>query len=328
MMAQYKLFRNQYGDAFSPMLAENAVTSGKLPDFDRGSFVIGETCFRKSKLRFLLQTLLLEECFNRARIMEEDYNNEEEGSRLTSNTSVYTIQENEPSEFVSKQDALELAIADEKRFVPDVQIDDCFWENVDACRFSLANDDLDSYNDLVRRRAVSELSRMSNEGNACEDEKDQNTIASDEEDEEPHPKRPQNKRQRAKRKQVCDSDSEQECENGHAEEEEEEDECSERSGPARAGSSAMHGNEGGGGGRFVASAPARRQAPPSIGVVAGMLRADKVLPSRQVVLRSLMALQLRLEKDGFHGDATTCTAAVLTIQDLLQRNEELAASTC
>jgi hypothetical protein len=56
----------------------------------------------------------------------------------------------------------------------------------------------------------------------------------------------------------------------------------------------------------------------------GMQRAAGILPSRNEAVVQLMELQVRLAKNRNHRDATVCTNAILTLQELVQRVEELS----
>tara|TARA_B100001057_G_scaffold324205_1_gene324411 strand:- start:3261 stop:3452 length:192 start_codon:yes stop_codon:yes gene_type:complete len=56
----------------------------------------------------------------------------------------------------------------------------------------------------------------------------------------------------------------------------------------------------------------------------GRQRAAGILPSRNDALVQLMELQARLARSFNHRDATVCTNAILTLQELMQRVEDLA----
>ena len=57
--------------------------------------------------------------------------------------------------------------------------------------------------------------------------------------------------------------------------------------------------------------------------VLALQRAAGILPSRRTALLQLMELQTRLEREQRFAEAAVCTNAVLTLQELLQRVEEL-----
>lgn len=60
--------------------------------------------------------------------------------------------------------------------------------------------------------------------------------------------------------------------------------------------------------------------------IAELQRAAGNLPSRRATLVSLMELQIRLARQEKHEDAAVCTNAIQTLQELIQRVDELAHS--
>lgn len=300
MMEQFCIFSKQYEHAFAPDIEATAVASGKLPEFDRGSFILGETCFKKAKLCFLSQTLLLEECYTKGHLFKQP------GYKTPpcAGTAVYSINPGACDDFVNKQDQIELSIADERRPAPEIDVDENFWFNVDSCRLALSGDG-DAYDKLVRDRALHELAKMAKR----DGESDCEEVGAGKDDAQTGPARHKGKRK--KRMRVCESDSEQESD--------------ERSGISDKQNDSDQEDDAGSDISGVVFAPSgAREAAPSASGVAGMQRADGVLPARRAALRSLMALGLKLEKDSRHADAAVVTAAVLTIQDLLQRVGDLA----
>ena len=67
----------------------------------------------------------------------------------------------------------------------------------------------------------------------------------------------------------------------------------------------------------------RREPPVSISGIVGRQRASGSLPSRREAVLQLMDLQTRLQREDRSRDSAVCTNAILTLQELIKRVEEL-----
>lgn len=334
---QYKSFKQEYDSVYDADFVSNCVREGKLPAVDKGCFVVGQTCLRKAKLRYSLQTLLLETCYS----CDQDLNDlgSRDGGELELEGDVlYTITDERCEDFVKRQDSLELAVADDKRYAPDVPIDSDFWDIIDECRSEISGGSETAFNEIIRRRANKTLSDLRSGGSKGDEYSDDDydvdgsddADASDCSDEEVASKR------KASRKRACVIDDENSDEEGGG--------ISHGSGYATRSSKAKRvrsdapggtsSSAGAGSSREAADAnddgPAmptdgsRRSVPLSVSGMVGMQRAAGVLPSRNEAVVQLMELQVRLAKNRNHRDATVCTNAILTLQELVQRVEELS----
>jgi hypothetical protein len=251
---------------------------------------------------------------------------------------LYTITDERCEGFVRRQDTLELAVADEKRYAPDVPIDNDFWDIIDECRNEVSGGSEAVFNDIIRRRANKTLGDLRSGGSKGEEYSDDDydvdgsddADASDSGDEEVASK------SKASRKRACvieDENSDEE-DGGISRESfyatrssiakrARSDAPGGTSSSAGAGTSreAAEANDDG---PAVPGACSRRSAPLSISGMVGMQRAAGVLPSRNEAVVQLMELQVRLAKNRNHRDATVCTNAILTLQELVQRVEELS----
>lgn len=348
---QYSAFKRHYDAVLQPGFASSWTREMKMPDLDKGCFVVGQTCLRKAKLRYLLQTMLLEACYTCERDLEE-LSGEGSSDDLSSDT-LYTLSNEKCADFVKNQDALELAIADEKRYVPDVPVDNEFWDIIDECRNAASGGDEKSFNVLIRKRAMETLAILrasyikaqSKRQHDCECD-DGYIGSSDDAGEEAHSGDDvvQGKRKRARGRTCVIQDDESE-----------DDEESEEVGPAtrsskkqrqsapasEAAASAAADGEGSsqavpvrahagdddrdanrGDGRHAWSRG--RSVTNSVSQMVGRQRAAGVLPSRNDALVRLMELQARLTRGFNHADAAVCTNAIMTLQELMHRVEELS----
>ena len=315
----------------------NCVREGRLPEVDKGCFVVGQTCLRKAKLRYALQTLLLETCYACDRDLEELESRDWDELKLYGDV-LYTTTKERCEDFVKRQDTLELAVADDKRYAPEVPIDNDFWDIIDECRNEISRGSECVLNDIIRRRANETLSDLGPGGNKdyeCSDDDDDVEVsndadASDSSDEDVSPKR------KAVGKRACVI--------GDESSDEEDDSNVQGSGyaihsskPKRVRSSAPGGTSSSSGagtskeaavanddGCAMPAAGSRRSIPLSISGMVGMQRAAGILPSRNEAVVQLMELQVRLAKKHNHKDASVCTNAILTLQELVQRVEELS----
>ena len=324
---------------------------GVLPDMDMGRFIVGTTCLRKAQLRFMLQTLLLDAAH------EADYLCGELGTtRSLWKDELYTLSDERCDEFVELQDAIEFAITDEKRPLPDLKTDRGLWANIDKARAAASGGGVDRLMRTLRLRAGETLARH-HTGDPCKQKEKQDgedeewlSSASDDEDEEFSDDEPPKKRQQrpakgrpSKARVACSED----------EEEEEEEEGLERKrtrlqtrraqekSPVPAPQRTIEDvdedddedEEDVAAAPVPAPAPAtatpqgRREAPgPSAVGLAGRQRAAGALGSREAVLMGEMELQLRLARQGDAAGAAQCSATILTLQELIEANKQLSHS--
>lgn len=350
---EYAKFLEEYDSVHAKGFVSACKRSKKLPSVDKGCFVVGETCLRKAKLRYSLQTLLLESCYASERDLEEMSG---ESTEFRPDT-MYTTGDERCTDFVDTQDRIELAVADERRPVPEIATDHDFWDIIDECRNAVSGGDQDCFNAIIRERAHETLSRAES---VCRKRKQryekEASVTCSEDDEEESDDGDQHVRYRNNRRGVrtciIESDNEEE-ETGerrvgralssmvlrrrggaHASSEaagsslltershvsaHEASEPVDRGGPADheeddpAADSPAINNP----------APRGRSVPPSISGIVGMRRATGALPSRTDALVQLMELQVRLAKADKHSDAAVCTNAILTLQELIQRVKDL-----
>lgn len=334
---QYASFKREYESVYDSDFVSNCVRKGKLPAVDKGCFVVGQTCLRKAKLRYSLQTLLLETCYACNRDLEEMQGQQGPGLQLEGDV-LYTITDEKCEDFVRRQDDLELAVADDKRYAPDVPIDNDFWDIIDECRNEISGGSESVFNEMIRKRANQTLSNLRSGGSQSEEDSDDDDVVhgSDDADESDGSDEYVASKRNARRKRACVIEDE------HSDEEDDRDvrrggyptrgstaKRARTDAPGEASSStgagASRGAEGlNDEGPAMPTAGSRRSTPLSISGMVGMQRASGILPSRNEAVVQLMELQVRLAKNRNHRDATVCTNAILTLQELVQRVEELS----
>lgn len=324
---EYAKFIERYEKTFENGVLDCAMHHGTLPDIDMGTYVVGETCLRKAKLVYLLQTLVMDRCYAAEREMEEIAERKKERCEELDLGTKYTVTYDAASDLVRRQDAIELAIADEKRPVPDIETDDSFWDVLDEGRNFASNSDPDRFNQLIRDRANNMLNdfkcahsekRSREEDDGYEDcESGRNDGSSGDDDAE----RPEERSIRKRRTRVIDDVQSDEDEA----DEEAEDEVEEKEDRAY-GLGTREGSSAGTSRELLPKRLSSRGPPPSAAGMAGVQRAMGNLPSRRATLISLMELQVRLARQEKHGDAAVCTNAIQTLQELLQRVDELSHS--
>lgn len=296
MLKSYNEFVEEYDGVFDKDFHSNAMKEGSLPSIDKGCYIVGETCLRKAKIRFMLQTLLLEATYDAEREVEDMVKN---GTKLDASV-VYTATEEAVSDFIELVDKLELAIADNKRAVPPVRVDESYWHILDDVGRELAGYDNQKADDLAFERANALLD---NAGDTSEQREEQHTDEEDwhsgldcddeEETQESHERN--NGKGKKKRKRVVeDSDDEGEDETDH---------------PLPRPS--------------AGAGPSSSKEPTSAESLAGLARAETRLPSRKKALVELMRLQARLAEEGRDTESAVCTNAVFTIQELMKRVERV-----
>jgi hypothetical protein len=304
-----------------------------MPDVDKGCFVVGQTCLRKAKLRYLLQSMLLDACYTCDRDIEEMVDEGVDGDDLSSDT-LYTLSLEKCEEFVKAQDAIELAVADEKRPVPEVPVDHDFWDTIDECRNEAAQGREDVFNKIIRDRAIETLRSMRSNAKRQYDREDHDEyIGSSDDGVEDDCSEDEvcNKRKRVGGRTCVIQD-------------ESDDESGPQPGPvtrsskrqrqsAPASTSVAQDDEptepgpsesNGGRGEELRRRSFGKSTSASVSDMVGRQRAAGILPSRNDALVQLMELQARLARSFNHRDATVCTNAILTLQELMQRVEDLA----
>ena len=181
---------------------------------DMGEFTIGSTCLRKAELYYLVNTLLMECCY-------EAYHTflDQRTETPADNKRWFYATADNVDVFTKKLEDLELAIADEKRAVPNWGADEVLWENIEKARYNAADGDEEGRLDLLRKRAEQTLRRMSTEweeesedGDEEEEEEDDAVQLSEQESEEDddrgQPARCQGSTSRRKSRAVLDSEDE------------------------------------------------------------------------------------------------------------------------
>lgn len=183
---EWARFINEYTKRFK----DNQVTAGgdddddvefqpaEMLDCDQGRYYVGNTCLRKSKLVFLCSTLLQETMYkfhHGLNGMDDD--------KLES-PEWLLVDDDRIKEFIDMKTELELCIANEKRAVPDVEIDDLFWEMVDHGRdIDAAKSNQELY-EVVRSRTRKTLARFENEDGIVHDDRDDDDDGDDDGDDD------------------------------------------------------------------------------------------------------------------------------------------------
>tara|TARA_B100001173_G_scaffold189009_1_gene163012 strand:- start:6367 stop:7935 length:1569 start_codon:yes stop_codon:yes gene_type:complete len=150
MRKAYNAFVDGYNRAFNKKFVNPR--PGTLPEMDMGTYIVGDTCLRKAQLRFMLQTMLLDATVDAEHVVQNVSN--EFNLELD---ELYSVTPDRCRAFVQLQDNLELAIADERRPLPELQIDNGLWANVDTARGVASKGSLDRERLLVRERAGAKL---------------------------------------------------------------------------------------------------------------------------------------------------------------------------
>lgn len=312
LVNEYATFVEQYDRARDESNVDHAKQSKQLPEADNGCFVVGETCLRKAQLRYLLNTFLLDTAYDSERTLE----GMTENGQILKQDEVYTVSDERAEELVKQQDSVELAVADERRRVPPLAIDHAFWSVIDNARDAASGGDEDVFNSLIRSRAQSRMRDYAlvqdnvdeeeeeeddddfEDVSGCDDEEQDSGVESD------HEEGKQRHCARKRRRVVIDDDSEEEGDQVR--------QTRSMTGSGQPGCSKDP------------PAASRKQRPVSASGMAGISRSAGSLPSRRAVLGELMELQLRLEKRKQHSDAVVCSHAIVTLQELMERVDDLA----
>lgn len=313
----YIKFMKDYDKVFSKAFLKCSDRQFFLPEQDKGTYIVGETCLRKAKIMFSLQTMMLERSY--------DAEHEIRGAKET--FIGCTVDEKSIDAFIKHLDTLELAIADEKRAIPPIPNDSSYWDVLDEGRSIASNADADKSARLTYERAKRVLRSMAEEdedeeveeveeeiGDEADDGSESELEEEDEDEEEDGSEsdvESQPKRRRLRRSSAATVVSD-----------EDEDEPVEKSTGTKQGKDTeahLSGSETSQNNRPMSS----RSVPPSIQDFAGRQRADGNLPSRKASLLALMDLQMRLGRRGDFQDCAICSNAILTLQELIAKVEEL-----
>ena len=396
---EYEKFTDDYEKVYGNDFLDNLTTGSDLPSIDKGTYIVGETCLRKAKLRYMLQTFLMEACYTCERDIEEmmnkkDGSGKEDMWKNDSTATLFTIDDAKCENFVKLQDQLELAIADEKRALPELVIDGDFWDVIDEARALVSGDDEDTFNSIIRQRAADVMQKYTTlREQEREEEDDDAQFSSTEQDHEEEDDPGDVFTRRSKRRRTCvvghdesdDDDGTSQAKNcgrreglrsasrgglreglrsgtreglrsgtreglrggscdvtpssrgglenardaGDARDEaDEEAEEAEEDGRAARGTENARAVTGSGDAEedpAPHSRPiSRRERPASISGIVGMQRATGSLPSRRDVVLQLMGLQMRLQREERSVDSALCTNAILTLQELLHRVDQLS----
>ena len=104
---------------------------------DLGDYTLGSTCLRKAELYYIVNTMIMECCFEANAACHDGYDPKDP---LPGAKWYYANEEN-AEDFLRKLDEVELAIADDRRPVPEWGTDDVVWSNVTKSRYKAAHDD-------------------------------------------------------------------------------------------------------------------------------------------------------------------------------------------
>lgn len=178
---------NEFIDRYETLCDSDFVKSTRrniLPKHDLGQYAIGATCLRKAELYFLINTVILEACYEANISVQED----KTGSEKDSTRWFYALQNNAIG-LIEKMRGLELAVADEKRPVPEWNVDENMWRTMDEARRKAAGGDEEKLLELLRSGAEAALTvykdnkeekrRLEQEG-----DEDEDVLGGGEEDEE------------------------------------------------------------------------------------------------------------------------------------------------
>ena len=320
---------------------------GHLLEEDMGSFIVGETCLAKLQQYFRANTFLLDLVYKANNVMCD--------VGWGSLKELYSVTDERVKEAQDDLRDLELAIAQERRWMPPLKLDATLWEHVDAARAAVDKDPLECLHILCRRGFESmdmepHLPGLQRKGDGDDEEENVPRREYDSDDEEEAPRRETKKgRHRpAKRARVIDDSSDESLFSEEESEEEEERRdapvCTQKRGgsvskpvrqsrrtrglspePApgeeapvslqRSKPSAMQ-SESEGPVRERAAQPGPRRAVPNAASLAQVARIPgERLPARRHVLLTLMEAQQRLTRDGRDDDADAVTAAIFQLRE-------------
>lgn len=207
----WQLFNRQYEKTCRGGLG---ASSGKLPACDFGEFTIGSTCLRKAELFYMCNTLMMEQCYEALQSCKgsDDFRWSHEPMNWNHATA-----ENAAS-LVERLRDLELAIADDRRPVPDWGTDAVLWSSINKSRERAGGGDPDRLTELLRERAEASLERARNQlyvarvdqsGYEEEDDGGDYDLVGGSDEEEEEEERPQHSSNKApvRFRRVLDDDS-------------------------------------------------------------------------------------------------------------------------
>lgn len=321
---EYRKFKEEYEAVYEDTFVETNTREGQLPAIDKGCYILGETCLRKAKLRYALQTLLLETSYTAERDIEELTKGSDTDLRRD---TIYVAFKERCQELVNTQDTIELAIADEKRPAPDVACDDEFWDILDECRNIVSGGNEGVFNDLIRQRAYDAMHSLLPKDNAHQNDGDEADFSSlcDDKEEENEAREEAAHQPKRRRCVIEDEEDESDMVSKRAIRVMTNVRCEPSSSVAVDGcasveiGAAEHDDDE----RSSLKPMSRRQAPESISGIVGKQRASGSLPSRREAVLQLMNLQIKLQREDRSRDSSVCTNAILTLQELINRVEEL-----
>lgn len=207
---------NSFIEDYEEMLDEDYVDytrRNNLPLQDMGTYTIGATCLRKAELYYLINTFVLECCYEANVAYKERLSKLKRGETLDKPfTWVHANQENVDT-LMEKLEQLELAIADERRPVPRWGTDEGLWKQIEKARMKAAGGDEDERLRLLRERANSLLGSEDGEE---EEENDHDVVQlseqeGEEDDDGAQPHRRNGSHRSAHARRVLESDDEAEA---------------------------------------------------------------------------------------------------------------------
>lgn len=159
-----------------------------LPLQDMGTYTVGATCLRKAELYYMINTAILECCYEAHIAYKEAATKQKDTTKLDKPfTWVYAIQENVDG-FMKKIEELELSVADERRPIPEWGTDQGMWEQVEKARMKAAGGDQDERLRLLRERADRLLKQEQSIRHPPESEDEDEEDQSDQEDDSAQPR--------------------------------------------------------------------------------------------------------------------------------------------
>jgi len=320
------------------------VESGELHPSDMGLYSIGETCMRKAQIYYQLNTLLLNEVFEAYYKAKDEEIGDDEWVHAT---------EEQAEVFLERFQRLQACAADDKRTAPSWGTDKALWETVDNSRSCAANGNDDTMGKLLRARAERfvgtwegcddsepepepepEITRArgtrkrppvleeSDESESDESDGLAEFIVDDNVEAEPPepPKRPKPPKRVTSSKHTTREQARHAAVRksrrvaGRPPDEEPAEE------PAEKIAQELGPREEGG----VPVRPSRAPAADPFRVAQARRAPQGRLPARRECLIQLVELQLQLVREGRDGDASVCTNAIMTLQELMTRVEQLA----
>jgi len=174
---EFTEFVDEYNDRFKCDM-QDADKHKKLYDFDVGRFYVGNTCMRKAVLQFICSTFVQD-------VMYSMYHRFLGASKIElEKPELLWCGEEEVDKLQTFISEIEMCIADEKRPIPDLCVDESFWRLVDKRRDACASYDACEVDILLKKRSKESLHE-----NKLDEEKEakDTDVESQDEDEEDDP---------------------------------------------------------------------------------------------------------------------------------------------